>query len=224
MPMLGLPWGSLAGGRVANPILAPDGTVSLPAFTFYNDPDTGLYRIAANSVGIVTAGVLRFNVDANGLINLGGVAAAATTSSQILKAVTGIADATATAVLTVTVPNAAHSATVRITVVGSLGTGGAIGANEASGTVSYDLAVTRFTGVAMGATISSAYGSGMAATVGSATVTVTVANTLNGEGVGATNTATLKVTITKSAGSSANHTCLVYAQILNANATGITIS
>lgn len=219
-----MPWWNVAGGRVFNPILLPDGTVSLPAYTFFSDPDTGIYRVAANSYGIATNGVLRLNVDANGFININGVAAASTTSTQLMKLVTAITNASATTVLTVTVPNAAHAASIRITLVGSLGTGGAIGADEASGTVSYDYAVTRFTGVAMGGTISTAYGSGMATTVGAATVTVTAAPTLNGEGVSSTNTASLKVTITRSSGSSDNHTCLVYAQILNVNATGVTIS
>ncbi len=42
--------------------------------------------------------------------------------------------------------------------------------------------------------------------------------------VGVTNTFTVNVTVTKSGGASANHTCLCYAQLTNANVTGISIA
>jgi hypothetical protein len=42
--------------------------------------------------------------------------------------------------------------------------------------------------------------------------------------VGASNSFTVDVTISRSGGSSDNHTCLCYAKLLNANVTGITIA
>lgn len=148
----------------------------------------------------------------------------ATSRTEINKSVTAIADATPTATFTVTIPNAAHSGMLKVTLVGSLGAGGAIGANEANATISYDIAIARTAGVNAVATISTAYGSAASAVAGAATVTVTAAVSAISGAVGATNTFTVNVTITKSGGSSANHTCLCYGRLMNANATGITIA
>ncbi len=40
----------------------PNGTAALPAFTFTADPDTGIYRVGANNLGISTGGALRWDV------------------------------------------------------------------------------------------------------------------------------------------------------------------
>lgn len=152
-------------------------------------------------------------------------AAGATKSRQEKnKQVTAIADATATTVFTVTVPNAAHSAMIKVTLAGSIGAGGAIGVNEATGTISYDIAIARTAGVNAVATISAAYGSVTSAVAGATTITVAGDLGAVSGAVGASNTFTIRVTITKGGGSSANHTCMAYARVLNANATGITIS
>lgn len=155
---------------------------------------------------------------------LNGAEAAATTMTEIVKAVTGIADATATDILTITVPNAAHSASIRLRVVGSLGAGGAIGANEASGSIEYDIVIARTAGVNAVAGISAAFGSTTAVVAGGATITVTAAMSAVAGAVGVSNTFTVKVTITKGSGASANHTCRVHAAIVNANATGVTVA
>ena len=153
------------------------------------------------------------------------VAAGAITSRTVInKAITGISDATGTATFTVTIPNAAHSGSLKVTLVGSLGAGGAIGANEASATIAYDIAITRTAGVATVATISAAYGSAASAVAGAATVTVTAVVSGMTGAVSATQTFTVNVTITKSGGSSDNHTCLCFGELLNANVTGVTIA
>lgn len=151
------------------------------------------------------------------------VAGTAKSRQEKNKQVTAIADATATTVFTVTVPNAAHSASIKVMLVGSIGAGGAIGANEATGTVAYDIAIARTAGVNAVATISAAYGSVTSAVAGATTITVTGDLGAVSGAVGASNTFTIRVTITKGGGSSANHTCMAYARIVNANATGITI-
>lgn len=152
-----------------------------------------------------------------------GGAGVVTSRTEINKAVTAIPDATVTTVFTVTVPNAAHSAMIEVGLTGSLGAGGAIGANEATGTATYQIAVARTAGVNAVASISSVYGSTTAAVAGAATITVTGNLGAVSGAVGASNTFTIRVTITKGSGSSANHTCLAYARLMNANATGITI-
>lgn len=44
-------------GAMANPISAPNGAVSLPAFTFTSDPNSGFYSIGADNVGVTLGGV-----------------------------------------------------------------------------------------------------------------------------------------------------------------------
>jgi hypothetical protein len=45
------------------PLWAPGGTAALPAYTFTEDQDTGLYRVGANNIGLATNGVLRWDVN-----------------------------------------------------------------------------------------------------------------------------------------------------------------
>lgn len=200
-----------------------------PTLTFGNNAITvgsgvlisplGLYLGASND-----AAALRFA--ANGIVygNAAVANGAATTRAELNKAVSAIANAVATDVLTVTIPNAAHSATLLVRVIGSLGAGGAIGANEATATNSYVIAITRTPGVATTAVASSAFGAAATAVAGAATVTATAAVTAMSGAVGAQQTFTVQVTISRSGGSSTNHTCLVYAELMNANVTGITIA
>jgi hypothetical protein len=232
--------------------LAADGTANAPGFAFTSDADgtgTGFYRSAANEIsassngtqvfrllsGSLSVNALRLdtsNLDtilaraAANSVQFGGsnTIGAATTRVELNKAVTGITNAAATDVLTVTIPNAAHSASLEIRVTGSLGAGGAVGANEATATNTYVVSITRTAGVATVVTVSSAYGAAASAVAGAATVTCTAAATAMTGAVSATQTFTMQATISRSAGSSTNHTCLVYAKLMNANATGITIA
>ena len=157
-------------------------------------------------------------------LTIGGLAAAATTATTLTKLTSSIADATATTILTITIPNAAHSASIYLQVDGRLGAGGAIGADEASGTVGYLISVTRTAGVNAVATISTAFGVATSSVAGAATITVTADLGAVSGAVGASNTIAIRTTITKGSGSSANHTCTATATILNANATGISIA
>ena len=158
------------------------------------------------------------------LVYNGSAAGAVTSSTRFRKAVTAIANAAATAVLTVTIPNAAHSASLNVYLTGSLGAGGAIGANEASAAIAYTIAISRTAGVAAVAVASTAFGSATAAVAGAATCTITAAVSAIAGAVGATNTFTVNVTITRGSGSSTNHTCQLTAELDNANASGLTLA
>jgi hypothetical protein len=180
-----------------------------------------------------TAGTLRDitlrNLTASGSVTIGGAAAAATTNTKLTKLVSSIADATATAVLTVTVPNPAagatgQAATVRVTLLGRMGAGGAIAGDEATATVSYDVSLARTNNLNVVAAISSAFGAAASNVAGAGTVTVTADLSSITGGTTASNSFSVRVTITKSGGSSTNHTCTVLAQILNATATGCSIA
>ena len=157
-------------------------------------------------------------------ITFGGAPAAAATVTRNRAAITGIANNSATTVATITVPNAAHSATIKFTVVGSLGAGGAIGANEASAANSYYVTIARTAGVNAVAAISSAFGAAASAVAGAATVTAALTVAAVSGAVGATNTFPVQVTIARSGGSSTNHTALVTWEILNANSSGISVA
>jgi hypothetical protein len=149
----------------------------------------------------------------------------ATTRVEINKSVTGISDATATDVFTVTVPNSANSASIRVRLTGSAGAGGAIGANESTQDAEYMINITRTAGVNAVATIGAVVGQAAAATVaGGNNVAVTGTLSAVSGAVGATNTFTVKVTVTRAAGSATNHTCTAFAELINANASGVTIT
>ena len=176
------------------------------ASTFTGTRDTSITYASANSLVFGTA---------SGLV---------TSRTEINKAVTAFTNAAAKATFTVTVPNAAHHATIEFVVQGALGAGGAIGAGEAMATNTYLIGIVRTAGVATVATATAARDAVAVAVAGAATVTATAAVSAMTGAVGATQTFTIDVTITRSGGSSDNHTALCYARLLNANATGITIA
>lgn len=49
----------------------PNGSAATPSFAFQNSSSTGIYRVAADSLGISTAGVQRVVVDASGNVGIG---------------------------------------------------------------------------------------------------------------------------------------------------------
>jgi len=72
---------------VGSNIIAGSGAVGTPAFTFNGDTDTGLYRTAANSLGVATAGTARIVVAADGAVTLNNftLPTAIGSSGQVLK-------------------------------------------------------------------------------------------------------------------------------------------
>lgn len=57
-------------------VLLPDGAVGTPSLTFASETDTGLYKIADNTLGIATSGTERVEISDTGIIvNEGGAAA-----------------------------------------------------------------------------------------------------------------------------------------------------
>lgn len=227
-----------------------DGTAGAPSIAWTSDADgtgTGFYRVAANSVGVACNGgevfrfqasqllaIQPFGIGASGdtflsrtganSILFGGSSATTTSRTEINKAVTAFSNGVAKATFTVTVPNAAHNATLKFTVLGALGAGGAIGAGEAMATNTYMIGIVRTAGVATVATATAASNAVAVAVAGAATVTATAAVSAISGAVGATQTFTIDVTITRSGGSSDNHTAMCYGELLNANASGITIA
>lgn len=197
------------------------------------DAGSGMTLLSRTDAGALIDAVVTLVRAAGGYIawaagrpmSWGGNPAGATTVTRIVRATTAIANNTATAVLTVSIPNGAHSATVRVTITGSLGAGGAIGANEASASITYDFTIARTAGVNAVVATSAGYGSsGSAAVAGADTCTVTAAASAISGAVGATNSFTVNATIARGGGASTNHTARVLAEVLNANSSGVSIS
>lgn len=195
-------------------------------FRFYRS-GTLSFVIGAGAVNLGSSADASIGRAGANLLVFGGSGAAggdATSRAEINKTVTAFTDGVAKTVFTLTIPNAAHSATYEITVCGAIGAGGAIGADEASATNKYQVTIARTAGVNAVAGISAAFGASTAAVAGATTVTCTAALAAVSGAVGATNTIDIQATITKGGGSSDNHTCVATASLLNANASGITIA
>ena len=52
------------------PLLQPAGTAALPSLSFSGDPNTGIYRIGADTLGISTGGTLRVTIASTGAITI----------------------------------------------------------------------------------------------------------------------------------------------------------
>lgn len=165
----------------------------------------------------------------NGIVSttllIGGTSVGGAITDYILtKEVTGLTDNTYTDVLTVTVPNAAESATIPIVINARLGAGGAIGADECTGTAYGQVVVARTAGVNAVGTAVALSNAGSACVAGATTIATAYQLSSISGAVGAVNTFTIQVRVTKGGGSSAAHKVDVSVDTLNANAAGITVS
>lgn len=182
--------------------------------------------VAASKAVVVDANKAHDTVRATVEQTVGGTAipGGATVQQCITKAQGSFADTVATAMFTVTVPNAAHAAVIELDLVGVLGAGGSIGAGESSRNVKYQVTLARTAGVATVATVSAAIGGAAATVAGGQAITsvVVTVSTMTGA-VSVTQTFTINVAITRAGSTATNHTCFATCYTLNANASGVTI-
>ena len=153
-------------------------------------------------------------------LNIGGAEGAATSCRTLTKKITGIADNTATNILTVTVPNANHAAAIKLLLLSS---NGSTDAFESSRIATGHVVVARTTGanaVAVAATLDDA---AIATVSGGATHTLAYNVSSISGAAGAVNTFTIQATIDDS-GNLGSNQLVVEATLLNAEATGITIA
>lgn len=154
-----------------------------------------------------------------------GVQGGPITAVTLIKNTTAIADATATTIYTVTVPNAAHAATIGVTLTASLGAGGAVGAFEETLTAFGQIVLTRTPGLACVASATSLTNTGKVNVAGAdSTATLAYSVTSMSGANSATQTFNIQVTITKGGGASANHSCMAEAVLYNVNTSGVTIA
>lgn len=154
------------------------------------------------------------------------VAGGASSATTLIKTKTAIADNVATDVFTVTIPNPAvnHNATIIISVLGVIGAGGAVGAGETSSGSMYVMSIARTVGATAVIATSSQVGVASGKVSGGDTFTCTVAASAVTGGATVTETFTIQVTAHDSTGSAANHVAVLTAELINMNASGITIA
>lgn len=145
--------------------------------------------------------------------------ALATSTAWVIKKVTAIPDNAATDVLTVTIPNGNHAGTLRLTFTSS---NGGADAFESTRTASGQIAIARTTGVNAVATAATIDDAAIATVAAGATHTLAYNVSAIAGAVGATNTFTVQVTIDDS-GNLGGNQCVVLAELINTEATGITV-
>lgn len=152
---------------------------------------------------------------------LGGIAAAAGGQHELVVKKTGIADNTATAVITVTVPNAAHNAGIFLDIVAYMGTG--TDASESTRVATGSIALARTSGADCVAVVSTIDQAQIATVAAGGTITLAYSVSAMTGASSATQTFNILVTIVVT-GTITDHACLMSAKLLNAAATGVTMA
>jgi hypothetical protein len=181
-----------------------------------------LSSVALTGVASATSAVQTFS--ARPVFSAGyGTAAVGAVGSMDYKvfAKTGIADNTATAVITVTVPNGEVNAGLFLDIVGHLGTGTDL--SESTRVATGVIAIARKTGAAAVGVASTLAQAQIATTAGGATLTLAYAVSSITGAVGATNTFDVTVTLVKT-GTVDDHKVVIGARLLNSLATGATMA
>ncbi len=219
---------SRAGGTartVVSVTLGPGESLQLTGMSLGSSDTLNGYSGNASKVDYVVSATdletpLKLNVyDNTGAIKSGAAAASGAigTVRSIIKK-TAIVDATATSFLTVTCPNANASAALKLTILSAVNNAGALdSARVAEGLVAF----SRIAGAALVGTAATLTLTAIA-TSGTATLTLAYSLGTVGGAVGAVNTMDVKVTLTKTGGT--NHQIVVLAELVNSEASGITLA
>lgn len=193
-----------------------------------NDPDVLRRLVAAESASSAAQPAADLGADIAALGVLGvDTPGAAASSVVVKKVITAIPDTTLTAAFTVTIPNGAHSALLRIDGFAVSGAGGAIGASESidAAGVAKTWIFTRTLGVVAEYAVNSAGAIGAATVTGGNAVVIALddAGSIDGA-AGATNTLEIQVSVMRALGTADNHVAFLTATLFNLNADGITVA
>lgn len=157
------------------------------------------------------------------VLNLNGAPGAAESSVRFTKKVGSIPNNSATAVLTVTVPNEQHIAKIKLDMTAICGAGGAVGVGEAMAELEATVRIVRRAGLATAPNVTTRETSQTQNVSGGATLTTfSVALSSISGAASAEQTFTVNVTIARNSGSADNHMCLFEVTVINENASGIT--
>lgn len=153
---------------------------------------------------------------------LGTTATEGSATQMVAKIVKkAVADNAATAVFTVTVPNANHAAAIRITLLASIAA--VADQFESSRVATGTVVIARTTGANAVAVVSTIAQAQIATVAGGETVTLAYGVSAIAGAVGAANTFDVTVTIVR-AGGTGTHQVVAVAELINAEATGVTLA
>lgn len=149
---------------------------------------------------------------------------AAGSDAVLTKTITGIQSSLSVymPVLTVTVPNAAESATLPIVINASLGPGGSVGANECTATAYGQIVMTRTAGLAAVVTAVALSNTGSACVAGAETIALAYNVTAVSGANSGPQTFGVQILVSGS-GLATGDTALIQADLLNSNLNGITV-
>lgn len=148
-------------------------------------------------------------------------AGGAATAARAILAKAAIPDNTATAILTVTVPNAINAASIELTLLSS---NGADRPYESTRVAKGLVVLTRIAGAAVVAVATALAQAGIATSAAGATHTLAYSVSAPTGAVGAINTFTINVTIVGTGGTPASHNLVAVYTLVNAVASGVTIA
>ena len=221
---------SAYGGYFANPSIGGTNNygvyVETPSgatnnYGLYVNGGTTVLNASAGNVGIgTTTPISVLDVRGQSTVGVASTTGLATTATRLTKKVTGIADNTATDVLTVTIPNANHAGAVKVTFLSS---NGSTDAFESSRVATGHVVFARTTGVVTVVTAVALADAGIATVAAGATHTLAYAASAVAGAAGASNSFTIQVTIDDS-GNLGSNQVVVMAELINAEATGATIA
>jgi hypothetical protein len=182
----------------------------------------GADQLTVATTGVSSTSSSTTTLTSTGTIRLGSATAGAATSTVkgIVKK-TGIADNTATSVLTVTVPNVNAAAAIKLTFVASLGTG--TDTFESTRVADGNVVLARQAGANVVATAVALTGAGIATVSGGGTLTLAYSVAAVAGAVGATNTFDIQVTLVKT-GTITDLQCVVLYEVINAETGGVTVA
>jgi hypothetical protein len=215
-----LQWGArskMLGGTTDGVILLSNNAGTAFTRLQFGSTTTSFPAIARNTTNLALT--LADGTGAAGL-GLGDIAAVGSQHTIVVRK-TGIADATATAIITVTVPNAAHNAAIFLDILGHLGTG--TDASESSRTATGSVVIARTSGADTVAVVSTLEAAQIATVSGGGTLTLAYDLSALTGASSATQTFTIRLTLTVT-GTITDHTAVVSARLLNSLATGVTMA
>jgi hypothetical protein len=167
------------------------------------------------------AGVVK--IDSGGLMR--GSPGSAAGQNEITKTLTGIVNNTATAILTVTVPNAQHNARIKCEFMGMPGSGGGSGIGCSTVTADFNVAIAREAAASTVAALSASWGVASAVVAGGdANPVLTAAISALTGSAGQSQTFTVNVNMNVQPSGASGHIVMGMFKLLNRNAAGITIS
>ena len=219
------PTSKLIGSSSANHVLRING---VDQCAFYADASQVIMGASGNvPLNLITNNTAKVTISTAGqvaLVNANqvlGTSAGAGSEHTLVVRKTGIANNSATAVITVTVPNAAHNAAIFLDILGHLGTG--TDASESSRCATGSIVLARTAGVDTVAVASTLEAATIATVSGGGTLTLAYAVSAISGASSATQTFNITLTLVVT-GTITDHTAVVSARLLNSAATGVTMA